>query len=78
MSINKEILHDLQKGDDGVQAVLQEKNVALKMQLLKTRAKKILENDSLRHIPNEHDVNLCSENTKLLHTHQHNTITEED
>lgn len=50
----------------------------LKMQLLKSRADKVLKDESLRHIPNEHDIKECSENTKLLHTHQQKTIKEED
>ncbi len=66
------------KGDDGMQAVLENNNVTLKMQLLKTRANKVLKDDSLRHIPNEHDIKECSDNTKLLHTHQEKTIRKED
>lgn len=65
------------KGDDGMQAVL-ENNVALKMQLLKARANNVLKDDSLRHIPNEHDIKECSDNTKLLHIHQEKTIRKED
>lgn len=65
------------KGDDGMQAALEKNNVSLKMQLLKARANNILQDTSLRHIPNEHDIQKSSENTKLLHTHQQNTIREE-
>lgn len=64
----------IQKGDDGMQAVLENNNVSLKMQLLKSRADKVLTDDSLRHIPNEHDIKECSDNTKLLHNHQEKTI----
>lgn len=64
------------KGDDGMQAVLEKDNMSLKMQLLKARANNILQDTSLRHVPNEHDVQKSSENTKLLHTHQQNTIRE--
>ena len=67
----------LKKGDDGMQAVLKEKNVTLKMQSLKARANKVLTDESLRHVPNEHDIQKCSDNTKLLHTHQQDTITKE-
>lgn len=66
------------KGDDGMQAVLKEENISLKMQLLKTRANKVLKDETLRHVPNEHDIKECSDNTKLLHTHQQNTIRKED
>lgn len=66
------------KGDDGMQAVLENNNVALKMQLLKARANKVLRDDSIRHIPNEHDIKECSDNTKLLHIHQEKTIRKED
>jgi hypothetical protein len=66
------------KGDDGMQAVLENNNVALKMQLLKARANKVLRDESLRHIPNEHDIKECSDNTKLLHIHQEKTIRKED
>lgn len=66
------------KGDGRMQAVLDNKNVSLKMQLLKSRADKVLKDESLRHVPNEHDIKECSENTKLLHTHQQKTIKEED
>lgn len=45
-------------------------NIILKMQLLKARANKVLRDDSLRHIANEHDIKECSDNTKLLHIHQ--------
>lgn len=45
-------------------------NIILKMQLLKARANKVLRDDSLRHIANEHDIKGCSDNTKLLHIHQ--------
>lgn len=74
----KENMQRSQKGDDGMQAVLKENNVTLKMQLLKARAEKVLNNETLRHIPNEHDIQKCSENTKLLHTHQQKTIRKED
>lgn len=66
------------KGDDGVQAVLSQNDVSLKMQLLKVRANKVLKDESLRHVPNEHDIKKCSDNTRLLHTHQQNTIKGED
>lgn len=66
------------KGDDGMQAVLKEDNVVLKMQLLKSRADKVLKDESLRHMPNEHDIKKCSDNTKLLHIHQQKTIGKED
>jgi hypothetical protein len=48
------------------------------MQLLKARANKVLRDESLRHIPNEHDIKECSDNTKLLHIHQEKTIRKED
>lgn len=41
-------------------------NNLLKMQLLKERANKVLRDDFLRHIPNEHDIKECSDNTKLF------------
>lgn len=66
------------KGDDGMQAVLNENTISLKMQLLKTRAITVLKDATLRHSTNEYDVKKCSENTKLLHTHQQNTIREEE
>ena len=72
----EKIMRD-QKGDDGMQAVLKENNVKLKMQLLKARANKVLNDESLRHVPNEHDLDKCSENAKLLHTHQYDTIRKE-
>ena len=59
-------------------AVLENNNIALKMQLLKAIANKVLRDNSLRHIPNEHDINICSDNTKLLHIHQEKTIRKED
>ncbi len=65
------------KGDDGMQAVLNE-DTKLKLQLLKSRADKVLKDESLRHTPNEHDIKKCSDNTKLLHTHQQDTITKEE
>lgn len=49
-------------------------NIISKMQLLKARAKKVLRDDSLRHIPSEHDIKECSDNTKLLHIHQEKAI----
>lgn len=67
----------LLKGDDGMQAVLKNDNINLKMKLLKKRANKVLKNEALRHTPNEHDIKKCSDNTKLLHIHQQNTIKEE-
>ncbi|MGN0153200.1 MAG: hypothetical protein ACI4A3_02025 [Lachnospiraceae bacterium] len=57
-----------------MQATLKEGSIALKMQLLKVRANKVLKDKTLRHMPNDHDIRLCSDNTKLLHTHQQNTI----
>ena len=67
------------KGDDGMQAVLKEENNSiLKLQLLKSRANNVLKDNSLRHLPSEHDIKKCSENTKLLHTHQQNTIGKGD
>ena len=45
--------------------------------LLKAKANKVLQDESLRHVPNEHDIKKCSDNTKLLHTHQQNTIRKE-
>lgn len=65
---------DKTKGDDGMQAVLAQSNIKLKMELLKTRASKVLKDENLRHLPNEHDIKECSENTKLLHIHQQKTI----
>ena len=66
------------EGDNGMQAVLENNlennNVTLKMQLLKARANKVLSDDSLRHTPNDHDIKECSDNTKLLHTHQEKAI----
>lgn len=74
---NKKVMRK-RKGDDGMQAVLSKSNTKLKMQLLKARANNVLKDASLRHVPNEHDINKCSENTKLLHTHQQNTLRKED
>lgn len=74
----KEQAKQKRKGDDGMQAVLKENNVTLKMQLLKARANKVLRDDSLRHTLNEHNIKECSNNTKLLHTHQIKTIRKED
>lgn len=51
-------------------------NIVLKMQLPKVRANKVLRDDPLRHIPNEHDIKECSDNTKLLHIHQQKAINE--
>lgn len=65
---------DKTKGDDGMQAVLAQSNIKLKMELLKTRASKVLKDENLRHLPNEHDIKKCSENTKLLHIHQQKTF----
>ena len=65
------------KGDDGMQAVLRKDNINFKMKLLKERADKVLENETLRHTPNEHDIQKCSDNTKLLHIHQQKTIKKE-
>ena len=62
------------KGDDGMQAVLNE-DTKLKLQLLKSRAHKVLKDESLRLTPNDHDIKKSSDNTKLLHTHQQDTIT---
>ena len=61
-----------------MQGVLKEDNVTLKMQPLKAKANKVLQDESLRHVPNEHDIKKCSENTKLLHTHQQETIRKGD
>ena len=61
-----------------MQDVLKTNNIKAKMQLLKTRAKNVLQDENLRHLPNEHDIKKCSENTKLLHTHQQDTIRKED
>lgn len=66
-----------QKGDGEMQVVLEKNNVAIKMQLLKARANTVLKDTTLRHMPNEHDIQKSSENTKLLHSHQQNTIREE-
>ena len=57
-----------------MQAALEAGSIALKMQLLKVRANKVLKDKTLRHMPNEHDIKQCSNSTKLLHTHQQNTI----
>lgn len=62
------------EGDNRVQAVLENNNVTLKMQLLKARANKVLSDDSLRHMPNDYDIKECSDSTKLLHTYQEKTI----
>ncbi|MCM1047880.1 MAG: hypothetical protein NC433_05590 [Clostridiales bacterium] len=74
---NKQTNHK-QKGDDGMQAVLKNDNIAAKIQLLKAKADKVLKDDTLRHVPNEHDIKKCSDNTKLLHTYQEKTIGKED
>ena len=77
----KNICKTKKKGDDGMQVVLESlerDNMKLKMQLLKSRAEKVLKDKSLRHIPNEHDIKKCSDNTKLLHIHQQKTIRKED
>lgn len=49
-------------------------NIILKMQLLKARANKVLRYDSLRHIPNEHDIKECSDNTRIIDINQQKTI----
>ena len=45
-----------------------------KIKQLKTNADNIKSDKSLRHTPNKHDIRKVSENTKLLHTHQRDTI----
>ena len=57
-----------------MQTVLSQSNIKLKMELLKTKATKTLNDNKLRHIPNEHDIEKCSDNTRLLYTHQQKTI----
>lgn len=49
-------------------------NIILKMQLLKARANKVLRDDFLRHIPNEHDIKKCSDNTRIIDIHQQKAI----
>lgn len=49
-------------------------NILLKMQLLKTRANKVLRDDSLRHIPNEQDIKECSDNARIINVHQQKAI----
>lgn len=66
------------KGADNMQTVLKESSRSIKMQLLKARADAVLKDESLRHIPNEHDIKECSDNTKLLYACQEKTIREED
>lgn len=80
MSMNRKQRKTKQKmkGNDGMQAVLKNSNVTLKMQLLKARANKVLRDNSIRHTPNKHDIKECSNNTKLLHTHQERTIRKKD
>ncbi len=78
MLLKRKLYGKIQKGDEGMQDVLKTNNVKSKMQLLKARAKNILQDETLRHLPNEHDIKKCSENTKLLHTHQQDTIRKED
>ena len=60
-----------------MQAVLENNNVTLKMQLLKARVNKVLSDYSLRHTPNDHDIKECSDNTKLLYTHQEKSMRKE-
>lgn len=66
------------KEDDGMQPVLDNNHVALKIQLLKARANKVQRDNSLRHLPNEHDIQECSDNTQLLYHYQEKTIRKEE
>lgn len=64
----------MKKGEDGMQGALDRNKVALKLNILKKNASDIKNDISLRHVPNEHDIAICSENTALLHVHQQDTI----
>ena len=44
--------------------------VANKLKALKVRSEHIKSDPALRHIPNQHDIAKCSENTKLMQAHQ--------
>ena len=59
-----------------MQGALNKDQVVSKLNVLKKNACNIKNNISLRHIPDEHGIAICSENTALLHVHQQDTIYE--
>ena len=44
---------------------------------LSKRADKIKNDPALRHIPNEHDIRIISENTRIMHHYQYETVKTE-
>jgi hypothetical protein len=55
-------------------SVIKESAVKDKISDLAERANIVRNNHKLRHVPNEHDLALASENAKLIQSYQFNTI----
>ena len=51
-----------------------DKNMILKLNAIKERAKSIKSDPTLRHIPNHSDIAKCSENTRYMQVYQGETI----
>ena len=56
---------------------MRENNVPVKLLELSKRAAAMKTDPSLRHVPNEHDINIVSENTRLVQLYQYQTINAE-
>ena len=56
---------------------MSDKNTQLKLADLYKRANAIKADPNLRHIPNEHDLSIASENAKLMQPYQYQTINKD-
>ena len=56
---------------------MRENNVPVKLLELSKRAAAMKTDPSLRHVPNEHDIAVVSENTRLVQLYQYQTINAE-
>ena len=54
-----------------------EKNIKIELLELSKRANAIKADQRLRHAPNEHDISIASENTRLMQLYQYQTINTE-
>ncbi len=52
-----------------------DKSMEEKLNRLKKMANQIKSDPNIRHIPNQHDIAKCLENTELMHPYQDKTIT---
>ena len=52
-------------------------DIRVKMSELKSRSMIVKGNPNLRHVPNQHDRNVCADNATLLYSSQYHAIEEE-